>query len=254
VLDDTIGLELAAPGDGWRDRPDMDLTETRGARATVVARARFLDDLVAAQTNRGIGQYAILGAGLDTLVQRQPQLASHLTIHEVDQPAPQTWKRARLTELGYGIPNSLHLIPVDFEAGDDWWQHLTTAGFHPGQPAVIASAGVSMYLTQDATVATLRRIAACCPGTALAMTFQLPTTLLDPADRPARRATERGARDAGTPFISYYQPHEILALARQAGFTSIEHVSAADLAEQYFTGRPDGLRPSSAEHLIVATT
>jgi O-methyltransferase involved in polyketide biosynthesis len=86
------------------------------------------------------------------------------------------------------------------------------------------------------------------------MTFQLPTTLLDPADRPARRATERGARAAGTPFISYYQPQEILALARQTGFSSMEHVSAANHAERYFTGRPDGLRPSSAEDLIVATT
>jgi hypothetical protein len=86
------------------------------------------------------------------------------------------------------------------------------------------------------------------------MTFLLPAELLDEADRPALRATKTGARAAGTPFISFYTPPELLALAREAGFKDARHVPGTSLAERYFADRTDGLRPSSGEDLLVATT
>ena len=72
VLEDEIGLQLAAPDDGWRDRGDMHPAGTSGFRAAIVARARFIEDLVIEQAGRGVGQYVILGAGLDTFAQRRP--------------------------------------------------------------------------------------------------------------------------------------------------------------------------------------
>src|SRR5579872_12937 len=164
VLEDEMGLRLAAPDEDWRRRPDMDSQGTRHFRASIVARARFIEDLVAEQAGHGVGQYVILGAGLDTFAQRRPEIASRLLVFELDQPGPQAWKRQRLIELGFGIPEWLRLIPVDFEAGDSWWQRLKTAGFDAGQPAIVASTGVSMYLTKDAIAATLRQVAALAPG------------------------------------------------------------------------------------------
>src|SRR6516165_9920600 len=93
VLEDEIGLRLAAPDEGWRRRPDMDPQGTRPFRASIVARARFIEDLVAEQLGRGLEQYVLLGAGLDTFAQRKPELASRLRVFEVDRPAPQAWKR-----------------------------------------------------------------------------------------------------------------------------------------------------------------
>ena len=133
VLQDEIGLQLAAPDDGWRRRPDMDPRATSGYRAAIVARARFIEDLVAEQAARGVRQYVVLGAGLDTFAQRRPEIASRLRVFEVDQPGPQAWKRQRLTELGYGIPDWLRLVPVDFEASESWWQELSVAGFEIGR-------------------------------------------------------------------------------------------------------------------------
>ncbi|MFJ9743171.1 class I SAM-dependent methyltransferase [Streptomyces sp. NPDC101166] len=254
VVEDEIGLHLAAPGDDWRDRPDMDPETTSGFRAAIVARARFIEDLIAEQADGGVTQYVILGAGLDTFAQRRKELASRLRVFEIDQPDTQAWKRHRLVELGYGIPDGLHLVPVDFEAGASWLEQLCTAGFDPGRPAVIVSTGVSMYLTEDATAATLRRIAGLAPGTTLAMTFLLPTELADEADRPGLRASEEGARASGTPFISFYTPQEMLALAREAGLKDARHVPMSSLAARYFTDRTDGLRPSSGENLLLATT
>src|SRR5689334_3292127 len=70
VLKDTIGLQLAAPDEGWRQRPDMHPQGTSMFRASIVARARFIEDLVVDQMASGVDQYVLLGAGLDTFAQR----------------------------------------------------------------------------------------------------------------------------------------------------------------------------------------
>ena len=127
-------------------------------------------------------------------------------------------------------------------------------GFSASQPAVVASTGVSMYLTQEANRATLRQIAALAPGSTLAMTFLLPLDLIDPAEHPQHEMVYERARAAGTPFISFFRPPEILALAREAGFRDARHVSRSDIIERYFAGRIDGLEPSSGEEFLIATT
>lgn len=255
VLEDEIGLKLAVPDSGWRERPDMHPQGTAAFRASIVARARFIEDLVTEQVSHGVHQYVILGAGLDTFAQRRPEIASRLHIFEVDQPAAQTWKRQRLIDLGFGVPEWLRLVPVDFEAGDDWWQRIAAAGFDRSQPAVVTSTGVSMYLTREAIVATLRQVAALAPGSTFAMTFLLPIELADPEVRPGLQMAEKGARASGTPFLSFFTPAEMLALAREAGFKHAEHVSAVTLTQRYFAGRTDGFRPPNhAEELLVATT
>jgi methyltransferase (TIGR00027 family) len=254
VLEDEVGLRLAAPDAGWRDRPDMDPVFTSGFRAHVVARSRFIEDLVAEQASRGAGQYVLLGAGLDTFAQRRPEVAARLRVFEVDQPGPQAWKRRRLTELGYGIPDWLRLVPVDFEAGVSWRDEIAAAGFDAGRAAVVASAGVSMYLTREANAATLRELASLAAGSTVAMTFQLPAELVDERDRPGRQIAVDGAERSGTPFISFFTPAEMLALAREAGFTDVRHVSGTMLNGRYFAGRADGLRMSTGEDFLVATT
>jgi methyltransferase (TIGR00027 family) len=254
VFDDEVGLKLVAPDDGWQNRPDMSAF-TRPFRASIVARARFIEDLVADQVARGVGQYVILGAGLDTFVQRRLDLLAHVAVFEIDQPGPQAWKRQRLIDLGFGIPSQLRLVPVDFEAGDAWWDRLIEAGFDAGRPAVVASTGVSMYLSREAIMATLRQVAALAPGSTLAMTFMLPIEMAEPEVRPGIERAAAGARANGTPFISFFTPAEMLMLAREAGFKRVQHVSAAALAQRYFAGRSDGLRPpNNSEELLVATT
>jgi methyltransferase (TIGR00027 family) len=252
VLDDTVGRTLAEPESGWRERGDMHPIGTSGFRAWIVARARFVEDLVVEEFGRGLEQYVMLGAGLDTFAQRRPDIASRLTVFEVDQPEASAWKRERLVEAGYGIPNWLRLVPVDFERTDGWAE-LSEAGFDRTKPAIVVSAGVSMYLTKEANAETLRQIAALAPGSVFATTFQLPEEFVDEQDREGRGFAIRGAAASGTPFISFYSPAEILAAAHEAGFRDVRHVSSRELTERYFSGRQDGLRPSSGEDLLVAT-
>ncbi|NRO98525.1 SAM-dependent methyltransferase [Paraburkholderia sp. NMBU_R16] len=255
VLADTIGLQIAAPDEDWRARPDMHPKGTSGYRASIVARARFVEDELAEALAHGVTQYVILGAGIDTFAQRRPELAERMRIYEVDQPGPQAWKQQRLGEMGLAIPDWLKFVPVDFEAGDSWWEKLVAAGFDTAHPAMVASTGVSMYLTRDAVAATLRQIATLAPGSTLTMTFLLPLELIDDdEERAQHEAVYERARAAGTPFLSFFAPDEMIALAHETGFKHARHVSTGDLIDRYFAGRTDGLRPSSGESILVAET
>lgn len=253
ILEDTVGLQLIAPDSTWHERPDMDPVFTRGLRASIVGRARFVEDLLIEQHKKGVTQYVLLGAGLDTFAQRRPDIASQLRIYEIDQPGTQAWKQQRLKELGLHIPDSLQFVPVNFEISS-WWEELTAAGFDASQPAVVACTGVSMYLTQEAIAATLHQVAQLAKGSVLAMTFLLPAELLAEADRPLLDIAKKGAAAAGTPFLSFFAPGEIAAAARSAGFKHVEIINTENITEQYFNGRSDSLRPITGEEFLLAVT
>jgi methyltransferase (TIGR00027 family) len=253
VFEDSWALRLAAPDAGWRARPDMDPLFTKPFRASIVARARCIEDLVLEHAERGVSQYVILGAGLDTFAQRHANSRANLSVFEIDRPGPQRWKQQRLGELGVRIPDWLKFVPVDFEAGAAWWTQLQGAGFDAARPAVIASTGVSMYLSQQAIAATLRQVATLAAGSTFAMTFLLPLELSDPEIRPGLERAVQAARASGTPFVSFFTPAQIIAMARAAGFRDVRHVSADALAQRYFSGRTDGLRPpGGGEKILLA--
>src|SRR5262249_25108350 len=143
-----------------------------------------------------------LGAGLDTFAQRRPEIAARLRVFEVDRPGPQAWKRRRLLELGYGAPDWLRFVPGGFQARGSFWERLLAAGLHPERPAVVASTGVSMYLTREANAATMRQLAALAPGSSFVMSFLRPVHLVDAEDQAMAQRAFAGAAASGTPFIS----------------------------------------------------
>ncbi|PSR53866.1 SAM-dependent methyltransferase [Adhaeribacter arboris] len=251
ILEDKIGLQLVAPPDDWQQRPNMKFTKR--LRAAIVARARFIEDLIVEQSRQGITQYILLGAGLDSFAQRRPDIASKLQVYEIDQPATLAWKQQRLIELGFSIPDYLHFVPVNFETSS-WWNKLVKAGFNLDKPAVVACTGVTLYLTKEAIMATLHQLATLAPGSKLAITFYLPIDLLDEVDKPIHEIGEKGAREAGTPFVSFFAPHEIVALANKAGFKDIQTISTKEMKQLYFADRTDNLLPASGEVFLLAST
>jgi methyltransferase (TIGR00027 family) len=251
ILEDEIGLKLIAPPDDWQQRPDMKFTKR--LRASTIARARFVEDLIIEQNKQGISQYVILGAGLDTFAQRRQDVASKLQIFEIDQPDTLAWKQQRLTDLGFIVQKYLHFVPLNFETSS-WWVQLLKAGFDINKPAVIACTGVSLYLTKESIISTLNQIATLVSGSKLAMTFYLPMEFLDEEDKPVQEIAEKGAREAGTPMVSFFTPDEILTLANKTGFKETKILSTKDMEQYYFTNRADILLPASGEVFLLATT
>lgn len=253
VLNDEVGAKLVGE-DNWRERQDMDPEFSKSMRASIVGRARFVEDLVEEQVKEGVSQYIILGAGLDTFAQRRVDLTSRLHIFEIDQPATQAWKQKRLIETGFTIPDWLHFVPVDFEAGQSWWDQLIASRFDRHKPTVVVSTGVSMYLTKEANVATLEQVAALAPGSTFAMTFMLALEHLESTEKSMMEFVMQKAHEAGTPFLSLYSPEDMLATAKVVGFKNPRYVSAENIYQRYFASRKDGLRAGNAEAFIVANT
>lgn len=254
VFKDRVGLNLIGADKNWQQREDMNPQWTRGYRASIVGRARFIEDLLSEKIQIGLQQYVIMGAGLDSFAQREPKLASKIQVYEIDEPATQAWKRQRLTELDYGIPDYLKLVPVDFESGESWLEKLGGSGFDLRKPALIASTGVAMYLSREANLDSLKKIASLAPGSTLAMTFMLKPELVNSEERTQYEMVMERATAAGTPFLSLFSPEEAIALAKEAGFKDVKHVSRADIIQKYFAERNDGLVPASGEEFIIATT
>lgn len=251
VLVDKIGLELAAPHADWRARPDMNPEWTKLFRGSILGRACFVEETLKSELEKGVKQYVILGAGLDTFAQREPEIAKQLSIYEVDQPGPQEWKKKRLVECGYGNPDYLHFVPVNFEERSSWWERILAEGFDPSKPAVVVSTGVTMYITKEATAATMRQIEALAFGSTYITTFMPPLELIAEDERTVAEQVNKAAHAAGTPFISFYSPQEIVALATECGLRAARHVTGGEMA-RYFAGRTDGLRWSTGEQLMIA--
>ncbi|WP_316836866.1 class I SAM-dependent methyltransferase [Pedobacter nutrimenti] len=251
ILADEIGLKLIDPTDEWQQRPDMKFTKR--LRASVVARSRFIEDLIIEQSTEGTSQYVILGAGLDTFAFRRPDIASKLQIYEIDQPDTLTWKQQRLIEIGFEIPQYLHFVPVNFEVSS-WWKQLLKAGFDTSKPTVIVSTGVTLYLTKEAIIASLKEMAGLASGSKLAMAFYLPIELLDEEDKSMQEIAEKGARASGTPFVSFFGQDDIITMSKNAGFKHSRTISTKDMEQLYFSGRTDNLAPASGEVFLLATT
>lgn len=254
IFQDNIGLKLISPNDDWQKRPDMDVTNTSAFRASIVARSRFVDDLVVEQCEKGVDQYVILGAGLDTFAQRHQELCPQLTIYEIDQVDTQLWKKRRLEETGYPIPDCLKFVSVNFEEKQGWLDQLKKKGFDDTKPAVVVSTGVTQYLTIDAIMETLKMFSKLAKGSKLALTFLLPFEKIKKQDeRKEVDEAEKGAKAGGTPFISFFTPSEMLALAEEAGLKDVTHLSSIDLKEKYFRERKDQLMLQGGEDFIIAT-
>ncbi|OPB89452.1 methyltransferase [Elizabethkingia miricola] len=249
ILEDTVGLQLIAPEKGWQERPDIKYTQR--LRASVVARSRYIEDIITTEIPKGTDQYVILGSGLDTFAQRNPDITSKIQIFEIDQPDTLAWKQKRLSETGFHIPENLHFVPVNFEKSS-WWEQLLKAGFNIHKPAVIACTGVTLYLTRSAIKETLQHMVSLAVGSVVAISFYLPVELLEKEDQPMQEMANKGAQQAGTPFISFFSPEEVIAIAKESGLKNTDLVSTEDIKDLYFKNRTDGLSPASGEVFLLA--
>lgn len=145
-------------------------------------RSRYTEDRLAEAAARGVKQYVILGAGLDTFAYRASGALERIRVFEVDTPESQAWKRQRLAEAGIAIPASCELVPCDFESQslDDAFARST---FDPRKPTFVSWLAVTMYLHRDAIERTLRWIARLGPHTELVLTHCVPEAREKPGVR-----------------------------------------------------------------------
>jgi methyltransferase (TIGR00027 family) len=255
VLIDPIALPIIGPEAAARLEADRNRHKnrvTRDLRAFLVARSRFAEDELARAIGRGVTQYVVLGAGLDTFAYRNPHGDSALRVFEVDYPATQEWKRQKLAAAGIAIPPSVTHVPVDFEK-QTVAEGLKLAGFDASKSAFFSWLGVTMYLTEDAVMNTFGFIASTPTGGGVAFDYAVPRSSLNWTERLALDALSYRVAAAGEPFRTFFEPSALAERLRGIGFRRVKDLDASEINARYFEDRADKLRlTSNVGHLMSA--
>ena len=252
VFEDPLALRIfGAEGVAWLGR-NMDRYRTPGSRsmrAFLVMRSRFAEDELARAVERGVTQYVVLGAGLDTFAYRNPHRG--LRVFEVDHPSTQAWKRDRLREQSIPVPRNATFAPVDFEK-ETLADGLRAAGFRADQPAFFSWLGVVIYLTKPAVAGTLRYIAERPAGSQVVFDFALPSEEISEAERASRARSAAEVAKSGEPWINYYSAAPFAEELRATGFSRAQVLGSGDMNARYFNDRADGFRLYGSGRMMAA--
>jgi methyltransferase (TIGR00027 family) len=220
------------------------------ARGQVTCRSRYTEDRLTDAIALGVGQYVILGAGLDSFGYRSA-LASQIAVFEVDHPATQQWKAERLAEAGIAVPPSVRFAAVDFESGS-LTRELTRAGFDPSRSALVSWLGVTMYLSESAVGDVLGELGRFAPGTELILDYMLPAELRDAVGNSYVEQVAPVAAERGEPWLSFFAPEDIEAMLARHGFGQVTHVAQRDIGGTELWRRSDRLQPAELSALAHA--
>lgn len=217
----------------------------------IVARHRYLDDVVKSALADGAEQLVVLGAGYDMRAWRfAPELAGR-PVFEVDHPATAARKAAILERHAGERPAGLDVrsVTIDF-ATQSLPERLAANGFVAGRKTVVTWEGVSMYLPRAAVKATLRTLAELLgPGSTLGMDFWVMT------DAPTLSGTFHRVSGAflwalGEPVTFGVHPEDCAALLAREGWT-LTDTATHDVLEQRYVR--DGRRIYPHNFVITAT-
>jgi methyltransferase (TIGR00027 family) len=225
----------------------------RHLRAFLVARSALAEAALAQALERGVRQYVVLGAGLDTFAYRNPYPATQLQVFEVDFPATQAWKRQRLAEAGMSIPASLTFVPVDFET-QQLAARLRECGLAADTPSFFSWLGVTMYLRRATVIEVLRFVAQLPRGSGVVFDYAVPPQALSPLRRLLYHALLQRVAAVGEPWHCFFTPAELDGELAALGFGARQDLGAAELNARYFQGRQDQLRVAGPGRVMSAHT
>jgi len=223
-----------------------------GLRAFIAARSRLAEDTLADAITRGVGQYVLLGAGLDTFAYRSGAKYPGLKVFEIDHPATQAWKRERLAEVHIAVPKNVTYVPVDFET-DTLVDGLKRAGFDFSGPAVFAWLGVTPYLSPATVMDMLHTVAHTMQrGSEIVFDYTQPLSNMTQDERANFSAMAERVASLGEPFRSSFEPGAFARDVAAAGFSAVEDFDVEMLNARYFADREDGLKLRGRAHLMRA--
>jgi methyltransferase (TIGR00027 family) len=239
VFEDPFALKIIGPDAAAATEAKADSRVSSSFRAFMAVRSRYSEDELAAAVARGVRQYVVLGAGLDTFAWRNRWPDLH--VFEVDFPATQHWKRQRLANVGMDVPSTLTFAPVDFET-QTLADGLSAAGFRTDQSAYFSWLGVTMYLTREAFESTVAFMGALPSGGGVTFDYAVERSELGMFEKLALDRLGHKVALMGEPFQLFFRTAELKATMERLGFTDIEDMGSDELNARYLAGRTDGLK------------
>jgi methyltransferase (TIGR00027 family) len=243
--------------DSWGDRlvppevratlPD-ELLARSPAFANVITRTRYTEDALQAAVEHGVRQYILIGAGFDSFALRLPTFAQQLEIFELDHPATQELKLRRIRDNGIQAPPNVHFLAVNF-AERSVAEVLAESVFRSDQLSFFSWLGVTMYLTHEANIATLKSVESCAPaGSELVFTYMDQRVFA--ARSESFLAFKERVAALGEPFLSGFDPGALPNELAACGFQLLEDLSGEQTNARY--DRADWDVPGRPSHSHIA--
>ncbi len=213
-------------------------------RSMILCRSRYTEDLLYEAISRGVKQYVILGAGLDSFAFQNANLSDRLQVFEVDHPASQRWKHERIELAGISLPKNLSFIPIDFER-QSLEDGMAQGGYIPDDPTFFSWLGVTYYIPEDAVFDTLHYVAtSAAPNSEIVFDYIFPESMLSEEELQQAKSTKKSLSKLGEPIISTFRPEYMVAKLKETGFDQIDEIDrnkVENYTKNYFLNRNDGL-------------
>jgi methyltransferase (TIGR00027 family) len=208
----------------------------------IMARKRYIDEIVTRAANGQAESVVNLGAGFDTRAYRLQALAN-VPVWEVDQPQNIDSKRARLEKVFQKAPTHVTLVPIDFDR-QDLGAVLTSYGYETDRRTFFIWEGVTQYLTEDGIRATLDFLAKAPAGSRLALTYT-PKDFIDGEVFYGQEYLYKKMLLKDKIWLFGLAPETVDDFLGEYGWRVVEHLGYDELGERY-------VKPSGRELLSMA--
>jgi methyltransferase (TIGR00027 family) len=222
---------------------------SKALRTALAVRSRLAEDEWASAQQKGVRQYVLLGAGLDTYAYRPS--SNGCRIFEVDLAATQQLKRDALRAAGIEVPATVSYVSTDFER-DNPSAALAGAGFDLKAPAFFSWLGVTPYLEEQAVFRTIDFIAGCATGSAVVFDYIVQPSLLAPMERMGLEMLGARLAENGEPLKTFFDPVRLEEQMRLRGYGMAASIRPEQLTERYLNNRADGAQAGNVTRLMHA--
>lgn len=210
-----------------------------GAYPYEIARCKFIDEVTLSEVGAGVDEVVLLGAGLDSRPYRLADRLERLPVFEVDHPASQATKRARLRRLLGDEPRGPRFVPVDFTR-DELATEMARAGHDERAATLFIWSGVSPYLPEEAVTTVLSWVGAhTSPRTSIVFDAIWASVLGGESNLYGARELLRSVDSVGEPLRWGIPDGEVDETLERFGLRAERILDDEDAVARYLT-RADG--------------
>ena len=221
-----------------------------GVNGFLVARERYIDDVLQNYLKEDLQQLVILGAGYDSRSYRF-DLPGRVKTFEVDHPITQADKVKKVQQVFGRIPAHVTYVAVDFNT-QTISQRLLASGYDPNLISLFIWQGVTMYLTPEGVDATLAFVVNhAAPGSAIVFDY-VYQAVLDDTKKQNEITNIRRYRFMTGEGLTYGIPEGTVgSFLRQRGFQQVIDVNTVTLKAAYYTGKNAGRKVVGGYGIVI---
>ena len=201
-----------------------------GIRGGILCRKRYIDDTLVKSLSQGLRNLVILGAGMDTLAYRNPEIST-LQVYEVDLPEIIEAKKAVLIRLFGKVPDSVRLAPIDFDR-QELGAALYETGYSHESKSFFVWEGVTQYITEAAVGEVFEFLKNASRGSRLVFTY-IRKDFIDGQKMYDLDVLYRQTRLKKEFWQFGMQPDEVDGFLETYGWRELEQAGSAEYQQRY---------------------